>query len=137
MMGKDDRDHPAADLAKYKLSPEELAIDIKQYRITPAEIAAAQPKPAPAPKRQFVMVPMDWLDQLAGTSRANTYVVALHLLHLNWKNDGQPFLLPNGKLEAAGVSRFAKWRALKDLEQVGLIAVEKRPKRSPKITVRA
>src|SRR5262249_36132155 len=48
-----------------------------------------------------------------------------------------PFLLPNGLLAMEGVTRYAKWRALDELERLGLVAGEKSPKRSPKITLHA
>jgi hypothetical protein len=61
--------------------------------------------------------------------------VALHLLYRHWKNGGQSFLLGNRALEKEAVSRFAKWRALDELEQLGLISIERRLRRSPRITV--
>ena len=88
-------------------------------------------------RQPFVMVPWTWIERLAETSSANAYRVALHLLHRHWKNNGQPFLLANGVLAAAGVTRFAKWRALAELERLGLISVERRTRRTPRITVHA
>jgi hypothetical protein len=64
-----------------------------------------------------------------------TLLLALHLLYLHWKGKGQPIKLANGMLEYDGISRFAKWRSLRELERRGLISVECRPKRSPLIRV--
>jgi hypothetical protein len=50
---------------------------------------------------------------------------------LHWKGNGAPIKLSNGMLEIDGISRQAKWRALTDLERLGLIQVERRPNRSP------
>ena len=113
--------------------------DLKQHRLTPETLAklAVVPQKIQKRRQQFVMVPWIWIERLAKTSSANTYRVALHLLHQHWKSSSQPFLLPNGMLAMEGVTRFAKWRALAELERLGLISVEKRPDRSPKITVRA
>jgi hypothetical protein len=97
----------------------------------------AVPRKIQKRRQQFVMVPCTWIERLAKTPSANVYRVALHLLHQHWKNNCQPFLLANGMLVIDGVTRFAKYRALDELEQLGLISVEKRTKRSPKITVHA
>jgi hypothetical protein len=113
--------------------------DLKQHRLTPETLAklAAVPQKIQKRRQQFVMVPWRWIDRLATTSSANTYRVALHLLHQHWKNNSRPFLLPNGLLVMEGVTRHSKWRALTKLERLGLISVEKRPDRSPRVTVHA
>jgi hypothetical protein len=113
-------------------------IDFKALRIDPAKFAAP-PIPAKIRKRreQFVMMPMWWYEKLlskpaiAGT----TILVALYLLHLDWKHHAKPFKLSNGMLEYDGISRHSKWRALTDLERRGLIIVQRRPKKSPIIRV--
>lgn len=116
-------DDPYAELKKHRLTPEMLT----QLAVVPRKIQKR--------REQFVMVPWSWIERLVKTSSANTYRVALHLLYEHWKRRRQPFCLPNGMLAMEGVSRFAKWRALAELEQLGLISVERRPHRSPKITV--
>ena len=92
------------------------------FRVVPTKIRKR--------REQFVMFPMTWFDRLKGAT-GQTHRVALYLLHLSWKEKGAPIKLANGMLERDGVSRFGKWRALADLEQRGLIAVERRPRRSP------
>jgi hypothetical protein len=111
--------------------------DLKQHRLTPETLAklAVVPRKIQKRRQQFVKVPWTWVEKLAKTSSANTYRVALHLLYEHWRCSGQPFHLPNGVLAMEGVTRFAKWRALTELEHLELISVEKRPKRSPKIVV--
>jgi hypothetical protein len=111
--------------------------DLKQHRLTPETLAklAVVPRKIQRRRQQFVMVPWGWIERLAKTASANTYRVAFHLLYEHWRGSGQPFLLPNGRLAMEGVTRFAKWRALAELEELGLVSVEKRPSRSPKITV--
>jgi len=113
--------------------------ELKRHRLTPEMLAdlAVVPQKIPKRRQQFVMVPWRWIDRLATTSSANTYRVALHLLHQHWKNNGRPFLLPNRLLGMEGVTRHSKWRALTKLERLGLISVEKRPDRSPRVTVHA
>ena len=104
-----------------------------------AELQAAAPLKRRTQKRcgQFVKLPMWWLEKLGSPIATGlTYRLAWHLLHLNWKNNSRPFKLPNGTLKYAGISRFAKWRALVDLEQRGLIAIERQQRKSPIISVR-
>ena len=82
----------------------------------------------------FVMVPWGWVERLEGTRNATAIKIAHRLLHLDWKNKGQPIALSN-----VAVSRFsdrrAKWRALRELERLCLIRVERRTGSSPKIIV--
>jgi hypothetical protein len=85
----------------------------------------------------FIKTPMLWVEKLGEAPLATgaTHHLALHLLHLHWKNRYKPFKLPNGMLRYDGLSRQSKWRALNDLERRGLISVERRPSKSPVIHV--
>lgn len=84
---------------------------------------------------KFTKFPMIWRDTLAEIGAdAATYRVALYLLdRAAWV---QKVPLGNRVLERHGVNRWAKWRALKRLREVGLIAVESRRGRAPLVTVR-
>jgi hypothetical protein len=114
--------------------------DIAKLRINPATLVTAL-VPARIRKRRgtFAQVPMWWYEKLAKPAPISRYtcLVAIYLLHLNWKNDGKPFKLASGMLAYDGISPDAKLRALKDLEQRGLITIEWRGKRSPIIHVHA
>jgi hypothetical protein len=114
-------------------------LDLARLRIDPATLAAAPPVPAKIRKRrgQFVMLPMWWYEKLANPAPASrcTCLVAWYVLHLHWKHHGEPFKLANGMLEYDGVSRYSKWRALKDLERRGLVTVDWREKKSPIVQV--
>jgi uncharacterized membrane protein len=81
-------------------------------------------------RQHFVMVPWLWIERLNGAT-SQTYRVALVLLYMGWKNRGAPIKLTNGMLRIEGISRRSKWRALNALERRGLIAVERRLRRSP------
>jgi hypothetical protein len=85
--------------------------------------------------QQFVKFPRAWVDRLQRASYTSTYRVALHLLFHHWKSDGCPIRLSNVALAEAGVSRDQKWRALRELECLGLIRIERRRRRSPMITL--
>jgi hypothetical protein len=86
-------------------------------------------------RRRFVLVPWEWKERLCKARYATTSDVALHVLHRNYETRGKPFTLANGVLGELGVSRNQKRRALVELEQLGLITVEWREKKSPVITV--
>ena len=83
------------------------------------------------------MVPWSWVERLAKARFTATYRVALHILYRHWKGGGESFTLSNGAVAMEGVGRRAKWRALGELERLGLITVERRPRRTPLIAVQA
>jgi hypothetical protein len=114
--------------------PDPLNVD--NLRIQPGDAQwAAVPKKIRQRRQQFVKVPWTWIERLASSQSANTYRVALTLLFLHWKGNGDPIKLGNGMLAIDGVSRFAKYRALAELEQFGLISVAWRRKKSPIVTL--
>jgi hypothetical protein len=113
-------------------------VDLKRCRLPDGMVVverrAVIPRALQRRRRHFILVPMRWFERLAGAS-GQTYRVALYLLYLHWRARGQPFQLANGLLQIDGVSRFSKWRALVDLERRGLIATERRRRRSPTVRV--
>ena len=85
--------------------------------------------------RKFTMFPGAWEERLTKARHLATYRVALHILYRAWRHKGEPILLANEQLADKGVTRRNKWRALAELEQLGLITVVKRQRKSPIITV--
>jgi hypothetical protein len=85
--------------------------------------------------RKFVKFPRMWQVCLA-EMRANacTYRVALYLL--DRASFSRRVVLSTAAMEKRGVSRTGKRRALQQLRQKGLIAVEEHPSKSPIVTVR-
>jgi hypothetical protein len=88
-------------------------------------------------QRQFVQLPLALVDKVACHSRDKTFAVLCYLLHENWKQGGGPIKVPNGFLNKLGVGRGAKSRALKKLERLGIISVERRDRKSPIVTIRS
>ena len=115
------------DLEKLRLNPE----DVNAY----ADKARAAPSARRPSVRQFTMVPRAWSDRLTAARRVSTFKVALHLLCQHWKNGGRPVLLANVALANAGVTRREKWHALHELERLKLVEIERRPRKSPRITL--
>jgi hypothetical protein len=125
-------------MSKRKAPADEFELD--ELRLDPALVGAAKAalKPTrgrPPNTRGFVMVPTSWVKRLAH-AQACTYRLALHVLHLDWKHDGHQFRLTNEGLGAANVSRWGKYAALRELEGLGLVTVDRRFKKSPLIKVR-
>ena len=110
---------------------EGLALTDEQVK----ERLAVVPRKIQKRRKHFILVPWTWAERLAEANYIGTYRTALHLLYQHWKKRGEPFTLANGMLAKDGVSRWQKWRALKELERLGLIRVERRPRKSPLITV--
>jgi hypothetical protein len=105
--------------------------DLKQHRIQPVlEVRAIVPRKIQRRRQHFTKFPMAWVERLSGAF-GKTWELAVHLLYLHWKDNGQPIKLANGMLATDGISRHSKYRALADLERRGLITVERRPRRSP------
>jgi DNA-binding transcriptional ArsR family regulator len=112
--------------------------NLEDFRLPPE---AASERTVGIPKRirkrhqLFVLIPLSWVDAVARSSRDKAFPVLCHLLHLNWKHCGGPVKVPNGFLARLGVGRDAKSRALRKLELLGLISVERRDRRSPVVRI--
>jgi hypothetical protein len=86
-------------------------------------------------RQQFVKVRWAWIERLCKARRASTLKVALFILHLDWKHHGRPFALGNHAMAEDGISRYQKRDALRELEQLGLISIQRRRRKSPLITI--
>ena len=94
-------------------------------------------KPTTRSKSKFIIFPEEWRDQLAHIKAGGaTYRVALYLLHEVWRSGSNRVKLANVSLEAHGVSRWGKHRALNRLGSVGLISTEHAFGKSPVVTVK-
>src|SRR5262245_59428683 len=96
------------------------------------------PKPAKSKKwrRQFIKVPWAWAERLRKAKRVSTYRLAHMLLYEHWRRGGQVVQLSNVAAKCEGLTRRSKWRALSELERLGLVEVERRPRKSPRIALR-
>ena len=113
---------------------EKLRMPVGEIQIGPAAKAAAD-RIARRREREFIRFPRVWEKRLEASTCVNTYRVALVVLFQHWKASGKPFVLSNITMSTGGVTRQSKWRSLRELEQLGLIRVEARPKKSPLVTV--
>jgi hypothetical protein len=85
-------------------------------------------------RQQFTTVPNSWVEDLRKARYIGTYRVALYLLHQHWKNREQPIPVSTVVLATLGVTRWQKWRALGELECLGLVKVVRRPRKAPLVT---
>jgi hypothetical protein len=96
-------------------------------------------KPRRQQQREFIMVTQEQSDRLDKAANLGTERVFRHLLFLTWREwrtrAGKPVTLANAELARKGVDRRTKWRALLELEALGLIRMERRYKKSPIVTV--
>jgi hypothetical protein len=117
--------------------------DLERLRYVPAPATDApempgevSDKPKRARKGLFVKVPLEWVDRLTSArASGNTCILAIHLLHEKFKNRRSDVKLANGALALDGISRNRKWVVLGILEKLGLVTVERRPKKSPIVTL--
>jgi hypothetical protein len=86
-------------------------------------------------KDLFVKFPLWWAVEAAKAAKSPATLVCVHMLHSSWKARSLTFPLSNAWLEQRGVTREVKRRVLRDLEAAGLITVERRSGRSPRVSL--
>ena len=79
-------------------------------------------------------VPLGWLAQ-AACLPGKALHVGVFLWFLAGLKNTCVVLLANGRLSGFGVNRSAKYRALNSLEAAGLVSVQRRRGRSPRVTL--
>jgi hypothetical protein len=95
---------------------------------------AVEPRKLERRRKHFVQVPWGWVEALSGAS-GQTWHLAIQLLYQHWKGNGKCIKLANGMLKVDGIGRTSKARALCDLEKRKLVAVDRRDRRSPLVTL--
>jgi hypothetical protein len=81
----------------------------------------------------FVKVPLSWALKAAKATKTNKALVWIELLYVSWKTKGTTFPFSNERLN--GVTRYTKYRALRELEVEGLITVKRQHKKAPVVTL--
>jgi hypothetical protein len=84
-------------------------------------------------RREYVQFPWTWIERLQAAKRVSTYRLALLLVYEHWRTGGRPIVLSNALVVTEGVSRRTKWNALVELEGLGLVRVERRSRKSPRL----
>jgi hypothetical protein len=107
--------------------------DLAALRVAPERVRKLAPKKW---RREFVRVPWAWVERLRETKRVSTYRLALVILYEHWRTGGRPIVLSNVGMRSEGLTRQSKWNALEELGGLGLIEIETRPRKSPRIVLR-
>jgi hypothetical protein len=85
--------------------------------------------------KAFTMMPLKLAAAMFKATNMPRAMVITVLLYEGWKAKGKPFALSNGQLNQFGISRFAKYRLLAELEAAKLIRVKRHGRRAPIITL--
>jgi hypothetical protein len=113
-------------------------IDLEKLRlpsdIAPDRVPVRVVRPKHKREQHFIRVPWVWHEKLVTARCLATYPLAVYILYQHWKRKGEPFTLPN--FAVPGITRWRKWKALAELETLGLITVERRRRKSPMVRVR-
>ena len=77
-------------------------------------------------------LPREWELRLLDAKRISTYRLAIELLYLHWKGNGKPVTVSGQVAQAVKIAPRSKWEALAELERLGLIEVDRSPRKSPR-----
>lgn len=108
------------DLVKDLALPWDYAMPVKERLVRPTQRRRAH----------FIRKPYPWWEKLA-IARADgpTCLWTDYILYEHWRRKGEPFTLRNGAVP--GCTPKQKERALAKLEALGLIEIERRPRKAP------
>ena len=87
-------------------------------------------------QRICTVLPREWELRLLDARRVSTYRLAIELLYLHWYGKGKPITVSSKVAKAVKLSVRSKWRALAELEQLGLIETDRSRRRSPRVILR-
>jgi hypothetical protein len=126
--------NPFADLSALRQAPG--TIHLEEFR----DKAADDPEPdKPARnrhwQRHYVEIPWAWMTRLRRARSQGTWCVAVLLLYEHWQH-GSPVTASNILMQDLDVHRRMKSRALIELQELGLITVERKQRRSPRVTLK-
>jgi DNA-binding transcriptional ArsR family regulator len=108
--------------------------DLKHLRVD-IEPTAHKPARRKTWRRHYVRVPWVWVERLRSAKRVSTYQLAHVLLYEHWRTGGKPIALSNITMQSEGITPRSKSNALDELTELGLITVERKPRRAPRVTL--
>jgi hypothetical protein len=116
--------------------------DSTELTLTPEQAAElmplqkhSQPRERRRSRTKFIMLPYEHTLAAAGRLQNAQLAVLVEIANQVFKTRQNPTPLPNAALRAAGLSRKAKLRALRQLEKVGLVKVSWRGRKSPLVSI--
>jgi hypothetical protein len=117
--GDNKEDSVMDDWAKQRLAELNAAAPVKRNKTTPS-----------------VMLSLSWAAEAAIATKSLKAMVWVWLVYRAWQTKNPTVAVPNGALAKYGISRKVKSLALRQLEAAGLIAIERRPRKTPTVTLR-
>jgi hypothetical protein len=82
-----------------------------------------------------IRMPYTWMYRLTGASGV-VRTLADHILRLDFETDQTPVTITTVAMTGLGLSTASKWRALNELERLGLIRVTRQNGKNPIVTIR-
>jgi hypothetical protein len=116
-------------------------IGIEKLRVDPAQMQQIRLEQKRGnPKREgwqriCTVLPREWELRLLKAKRISTYRLAIELLYLHWKGNGKPVTVSGKVAQAVKIAARSKWEALAELERLGLIEVDRSPRKSPRVVL--
>ena len=93
-----------------------------------------------SPKRptlgQYLLIPDDWLDRLDAIPGRHAHRLMIGLMRISWRQKSATVKVTNKIFLGCRMDRHTKSETLRRLEQAGMISVERRPRKSPLVTIR-
>jgi hypothetical protein len=109
-------------------------INRRGRRIAVQELDTGTPSKRKKRGERFAKVPLDWIGPAAKAVGCPAVAVLVCLKYLEFRY-GPTFNMSNDLLRQLGVNREVKRYVLRDLEAASLIRVERRSRKSPRITM--
>ena len=110
-------------------------IDVEKLRVDPEFVQQARKSKRKGWQRLCTVVPRAWELRLLEAKRVSTYRLAIELLYLHWYGKGKPIAVTGKVAEATRLSDRSKSRALAELERLGLIEIDRSPRKSPRVAL--
>jgi hypothetical protein len=122
------------DMDALRLTPEEVTELVARQKTTETPPSTKR-KPATRQRTGFTIMTHEAARAGYLALGCPQALVWHYLLYLAWKDKSRTVDVPNTTLKSWGVGRWGKYRALRKLEQAGLICVERHRRRSPRVTL--
>jgi DNA-binding transcriptional ArsR family regulator len=112
-----------------------MSFVIRNGRRIEVETVAIGVTPNIRRRAPFVVLPLSWAAEASAATNCQKAMVWVWLVHRMRTTKSTTVTMPNRVLAKYGVSRRVKSSALRQLEEAGLITVERRPRKTPVVTL--
>jgi hypothetical protein len=112
-----------------------MSFVIRNGRRIEVETVATDVTPNVRRRAPFVVLPLSWAAEACAATNCQKAMVWIWLVHRMRKTKSTTVTIPNRALAKYGISRRVKSLALRQLEEAGLISVERRPRKTPLVTL--